>query len=241
MKLKVLSTGSVGNCYILENENEALVIDAGVRFLDIKKAVNFDLGKMNGAIITHEHLDHSKSMQDLIKNGIQTFASQGTFEALQIGNMQGKGNILRHNEIKKIGRFSVIPFDVKHDCVEPLGFLINHPDTGNILFATDTKSIPYKFTDLRHILIEANYSEEILKQNFNYVNQRVVQSHFSFENCMNYLKSQDLTKVENIILIHLSDRNSDEQRFIQQGSETLNKPVKVANNQTEYNFNLIPF
>jgi metal-dependent hydrolase (beta-lactamase superfamily II) len=56
MKLKVLSTGSVGNCYILENENEALVIDAGVRFLDIKKAVNFDLGKMNGALISHEHL-----------------------------------------------------------------------------------------------------------------------------------------------------------------------------------------
>lgn len=180
-------------------------------------------------------------MQDLIKNGVQTYASAGTFEALEIGNVQGKGNILKAGEIKRIGNFKVIPFDVKHDCKEPLGFFINHPDTGNILFATDTKMIKYNFQNLKHIIIEANYSEEIVKNNFNYVNRRVINTHFSFENCMNYLKKQDLNQVENIILIHLSDRNSDEQRFIQQGSETLNKPVKVASNGAEYNFNKIPF
>ena len=41
MKLKIISTGSQGNSYILENENEALIIEAGVRFIEIKKALSF--------------------------------------------------------------------------------------------------------------------------------------------------------------------------------------------------------
>ena len=41
MKLKVISTGSKGNCYILKNETSALVIEAGVNFSEVKKAINF--------------------------------------------------------------------------------------------------------------------------------------------------------------------------------------------------------
>ena len=32
MKLKALGSGSSGNCYILENESEALIIEAGLPF-----------------------------------------------------------------------------------------------------------------------------------------------------------------------------------------------------------------
>lgn len=39
MRLKVLGSGSSGNCYILENENEALIIEAGLPFMEVKKAV----------------------------------------------------------------------------------------------------------------------------------------------------------------------------------------------------------
>ena len=37
MKLRVLGSGSSGNCYILENEAEALIIEAGVPFMEVKK------------------------------------------------------------------------------------------------------------------------------------------------------------------------------------------------------------
>lgn len=41
MRLKVLGSGSSGNCYILENENEALIIEAGLPFMEVKKGTGF--------------------------------------------------------------------------------------------------------------------------------------------------------------------------------------------------------
>lgn len=37
MVLKVLGSSSQGNCYILENRDEALIIEAGVRFIEVKR------------------------------------------------------------------------------------------------------------------------------------------------------------------------------------------------------------
>ncbi len=39
MKLTVLNSNSKGNCYILQNEHEALVIECGVKFSEVKKAL----------------------------------------------------------------------------------------------------------------------------------------------------------------------------------------------------------
>ena len=56
MKLKVISTGSIGNSYLLESNTDTLIIECGVLFKDIKKALNFDLKSVAGCLITHEHL-----------------------------------------------------------------------------------------------------------------------------------------------------------------------------------------
>ncbi|TEB41564.1 MBL fold metallo-hydrolase, partial [Flavobacterium circumlabens] len=70
MKLKVISTGSIGNAYILETENEALLIECGVNILDIKKALDFNYHKVVGCIVTHEHQDHCKSINEVMELGI---------------------------------------------------------------------------------------------------------------------------------------------------------------------------
>lgn len=56
MKLKVLGSGSSGNCYILENDAEALIIEAGLPFMEVKKVLNFNVRKVQGVVISHEHL-----------------------------------------------------------------------------------------------------------------------------------------------------------------------------------------
>lgn len=56
MNLTIVGSGSSGNCYILENDNEALIIEAGVKFTEIKKVLNFSLSKVRGVLISHEHL-----------------------------------------------------------------------------------------------------------------------------------------------------------------------------------------
>lgn len=57
MKLSVLASSSSGNCYCLENDNECLILEAGVKFLDVKKHLDFNVNKIKGVLISHEHLD----------------------------------------------------------------------------------------------------------------------------------------------------------------------------------------
>ena len=58
MKLIVLGSSSSGNCYILDNGKEALIIEAGIRFQEVKKALDFNLRKVVGCVVTHAHNDH---------------------------------------------------------------------------------------------------------------------------------------------------------------------------------------
>jgi ribonuclease BN (tRNA processing enzyme) len=63
----------------------------------------------------------------------------------------------------------------------------------------------------------------------------------SLDTCVNLLNANDLSKVNNIVLIHLSDSNSDEQAFKKRVSDETGKNVTVASNGMEINFNKTPF
>ena len=115
-----------------------------------------------------------------------------------------------------IGNFIILPFETQHDAVEPLGFLIQHKITGEkLLYATDTYYIKYKFKELNYIMIECNYIKEIARRNIQNgtINKsrytRLLESHMSLENLLEFLKSNDLRHVQKIILCHLSDTNSN--------------------------------
>lgn len=249
MKLKVISTGSQGNAYILDADNEVLLIECGVRFTEIKKALDFDLSKVVGCLITHEHLDHCKSAVDVMKSGITAYATLGTFKAIgQRGEFANhRAESVHHGQTFRLGSFKIMAFDVKHDAAQPVAFLIEHPDMGKTLFLTDTYYCKYVFPGLNNIIIEANFSMEILNRNFGpdtdkeFLRNRVLKSHFSLENCMDMLAANDLSKVNNIVLIHLSNGNSDERDFQQKVSRSTGKNVVCAFNGMEMNFNKNPF
>lgn len=56
MFLKVIGSSSHGNSYILESKTGSLLLECGIQFKKIQKAVNFDLSKLRGCLISHEHL-----------------------------------------------------------------------------------------------------------------------------------------------------------------------------------------
>ena len=55
MLLKCVASGSSGNTYLLMSDTEMLVLDAGIRFLEVKKAIDFKVSKIVGCIVSHEH------------------------------------------------------------------------------------------------------------------------------------------------------------------------------------------
>ena len=143
MELQVLSSSSKGNCYILHDESQALIIEAGVRFKEIEQALNFRLDHVVGCIVSHSHADHSKAIPDLMQYGIDVYSSMGTFGALGIEGH--RANPVTPLVPFYVGKFTILPFPVEHDCEEPFGYLIHHRDTGKILFCTDTGYLKYTF------------------------------------------------------------------------------------------------
>lgn len=246
MRLKVINSNSSGNCYILYNRNESLLIECGVRFSRIKQALGFDLSRVSGCIVTHEHNDHSVAIDDLLKSGINVWSTTGTHKALSTDQHRNARFTFNGNQFK-VGRFKIMAFDVKHDAAEPVGYLINHPETGNILFLTDTFYSEYRFRDLNNIIIEANYSKRILDEKvangyvIPFLRNRIIRSHMNIETTLNLLKANDLTKVNNIVLIHLSDSNSDAAEFERMTKEATTKNVFVAEPGMDIDFNINPY
>ena len=219
MKLNILGSSSAGNCYILQSESEALIIEVGLRMTDIKQAIGFNLNKVAGCIVSHLHNDHARSVEGMLKAGVDVYAHSSVFEAKGIEHRRAK--IIIPEKGFTVGQFKVYPFPVAHD-VPTLGFLINHSETGNILFLTDTFTCDYQFTDLSHILIEANYSTDILDKNIssgrtnNGMKRRLRYSHMELQTTKKLLSAHDLSNVKTITLIHLSSDNSDEKRFVEE-------------------------
>lgn len=232
MKLKVLASGSSGNCYLLQLRNETLILECGIRYKQILEGLNFDLEHVVGCLVTHEHKDHSKSITELNKSGIDVYASKGTFESLGIEHHRAR--VVESEKVFRVGNFTIMPFETKHDAKDPLGFLINHKAIGNLLFITDSYYCEYKFNNLNHILIECNYSKNILDENIENgvipvsLRNRIVKSHFELSNVIEFLKSNDLDKVDTLMLLHLSSSNSDECYFIQEISKVTGLAIDVA-------------
>ena len=246
MELVVLGSSSQGNSYILQNDREALLLEAGVKFAEVKRALDYNITKVVGCLITHEHKDHAGHINEVLNATIPVFASAGTIKKTKI-----EGNrlplVCEAGALLVLGGFRIIPFGTMHDSAEPLGFFINHEETGNLLFATDTYYLPCTFAGLNNVLIECNYRLDLLNANIAagripaVVRNRTIKSHLSYEHCLQALQANDLKAVNNIVLIHLSAGNSNDEEFRQGIKQATGKNVHIAQAGQTINFNKTPF
>jgi phosphoribosyl 1,2-cyclic phosphodiesterase len=231
IQITPFASGSTGNCYRVTDGRTPLLLECGIQYKEIQKALNFKVSEIAGCLVSHEHKDHAKAVKDIMKSGIDCYMSQGTIEALNISGH--RVNAIKAKKQFKIGTWTILPFDTQHDVTEPLGFLLANKDGEKLLYATDTYYIRYRFQNLTHIMIECNYSIDILKANMDAGNvpaelkNRILRSHFSLEHVKGFLKANDLSKVQEIWLLHLSDNNSDEARFKREIQELTGKMVFI--------------
>ncbi len=232
IEINALASSSRGNAYYFNDGVAPLLVECGLSFRDIQRGIGFSVSGLAGCLVTHEHKDHSKAAVELMKAGVDVYASKGTIEMLKL-----QGHRIRPVEALKqfeIDSWTVLPFDVQHDAAEPLGYLLQSRSGAKVLYATDTYYIKYQFKGLTHILLECNYADDLLQQNVlsgalhPAIKKRIRRSHFSLDNVKTFLKANDLSKVREIWLIHLSDGNSDAERFKRKVQSLTGKPVIVA-------------
>ena len=245
MELRVLESGSQGNGYLLVSNQDTLLIECGVKFSEVKRALDFDLSILSGCVATHSHGDHFKYAKEVIAAGVDLYCSEGTLKESGL-KINHRTHMIRDQNSFSVGSFKILPFQVMHDTLEPLNFLISHPEMGNLLFLTDTWYSAFKFKNLNQIMLEINYSEDILNANIlsgrvsHFVANRIRTNHMELQTGKDLLLANDLSGVQNIVLLHLSDANSNATEFKQEIYKQTDIPTIVAERNTRISLNRSP-
>lgn len=228
MRFESLASSSSGNAYVVSDQETHILLECGISHKKLQKLSGFSLSEFQACLVTHEHKDHAKSVQELISRGMEVYMSQGTAEALETDAVQ----LIKNMEQFNVGSLDIVPFTTFHDAMEPLGFLIKSRVDGDVLaFATDTVNLRYKFPGLTILAIEANYDKAILERCEKMpekVRYRITNSHMEIDTLCDYLRSLDLSQCREIHLLHLSDATSHEGHFINKVARAVPPGIEIT-------------
>lgn len=243
MKLKCLGTGSNGNCYILKASNgSVLILDAGVSVSKIERAIGWNLKRVSGVLVTHEHKDHSKSLEALRDIGLPIYAPYIS----KFPKGMGRDFVVRPFDLTTLdGHWTHTNADgTECPCY---GFIISHPEMGNLIYVTDTSMVKYKFKTIgvNHILIGVNYDETLMEDESSTKLSHVYRGHMSLKTACEFVKANRKTKdLQNVIMCHLSERNADKEVFLKRmrrASYKANVDVAEAGKEWELKIDRCPF
>lgn len=227
MIFKSLASSSHGNAYIVSDNQTKILLECGVSHKQLQKLTGFTLSDFKACLVSHEHKDHAKCVEDLLARGMAVYMSYGTAQALEADT----ASLIEHMEQFNVGSLDIVPFSTFHDAKEPLGFLIKSRVDGDVLaFATDTVNLRYKFPGLTILAIEANYDKCVLDRCEKLpekVRHRITNSHMEIDTLCDYLSTLDLSECREIHLLHLSDATSREAEFVAKVERTVPKGITV--------------
>lgn len=218
--VKCLASGSAGNAYAVDDGESTLLLEAGIPAKKILSGFPPLLPRVAGCLITHEHGDHACGAVELAGRGIDLYATTGTFAGITGTVPAHRRHVIQKGVQFRLGSWLILPFEAEHDAAEPVGFLLySLAAQEKLLFATDTYYIPNTFRGLNIVMVECNYSRDLLEDNIRagrvpkLLKIRLLRSHFSLDNVKGFLTANDLSKCRRIYLMHLSGGNSDPERF----------------------------
>ena len=251
LKCCSLYSGSTGNSFFVQTEDTKLLIDAGVSCKKIESALdslNISPNDIDAVLITHEHIDHTKSIGVLsAKYKIPIYANSETWNSLLKTNSKlSNSNINFFNNDKsfELNDLKIIPFSTPHDAANPCGFNI-FKDNKKVSIATDLGHISSDIIKCLEnsslLMLEANYDSDVLKySSYPYLlKKRISGPNGHLENCITgktiaHLINSGLQKA---LLIHLSKENN----FPELAYQTVIEELKKQNySKNDIFFNVAP-
>lgn len=236
IKIKVIASSSKGNAVLVDDGKTKVLLDAGVPVKKIGRT--FRPSELSGVFITHHHKDHCLAVREMNYRGIRVFMSKGTKDA---DENHRYAETIEANEVYQIGTFRVMPFRVVHDVKDPLGFLLYSDEAQKkILYMVDTGRIPAgvkRFKGITHLLIEANHDVDQLERAdlMPFIKKRISRNHLSIQEVCSFLTVMDQSLLEQIHLLHLSERNSNLNDFKTKIQALTGLPVYTTrNHEREY-------
>ncbi|MCC8063896.1 MAG: MBL fold metallo-hydrolase [Clostridiales bacterium] len=224
MDIRVLASGSTGNCYRVSDGSTALLLDAGIPVGAIRRGCGFQLSAVTACLVTHSHGDHSKAVAGLLRAGVDCYLPAAELAACGLPAHHRLHPLERDGADYRafpVGTFTVLPFHVEHDTPEPVGYLLASGVTGEkLLYFTDTYFLRQRFSGLTHIIGEVNYDRETLWERVDGGStpavraKRLFTSHMSLETFLDFLDANDLTRLRQLYICHMSDDHGGAERIL---------------------------
>lgn len=220
MKIKVLASGSKGNCSLIETASARFLIDIGITYQRLKKELekmNLNLDDIDALFLTHAHNDHTSGLKVLLKHtNFKIYANKDIIKELTVDI--DKERIELYDSIMHLNSTELTIFKTSHDAKGSVGFLITD-DGSSLVYITDTGYLNRKYFKLltnRNIYyIESNHDEKMLMDGPYpyYLKQRILsdEGHLSNETTSKYLKKLVGDSTKYVILAHLSEHNNKEE------------------------------
>lgn len=224
LSLQILSinSGSNGNCYYIGNEEEAVLIDAGISCRETEKRLKrqgLSTDKIKAIFISHEHGDHIAGVPGLSKKyRLPVYITNSTRKHANIPIDDDLAYSFVANEPVEVGNLKVTAFSKSHDACDPHSFIIQ--DRGvNVGVFTDIGhsciNLTRYFTICHAAFLEANYCEDML-ENGNYpyhLKKRISGNlgHLSNRQAFELFIKNRGRHLSHLILSHLSKNNNKPQ------------------------------
>ena len=230
-----LNSGSNGNCYYIGNNEEAVLIDAGIscRETEIRmRRLQLSIEKTKAVFISHEHSDHITGLRALSKKyNLPVYITEATQRGC--GALDSDTPLLPFLPFQPvaIGALRITAFPKLHDAADPHSFLISNGDVTVGVF-TDIgfacQHVVHHFKQCDAAFLEANYDETILAQGKYppHLKKRISGSkgHLSNQQALALFTRHKAPFMSHLLLAHLSNENNHPQwvkdLFTQQAGST---------------------
>lgn len=209
--LETIGSGSSGNSYVIQYNEELFLVDLGLDEKTIKIAIDFKINKIVGCISTHGHIDHSKSVKDF-KRICEVF-SPYEFE-------------IKKPHKRQLGSFKVTALPMLDKSMQhwqhtngdgsecPCYAFLIEVDNQKLFYVTDTKLCVWNLKNekIDHFLIGMNYVSDGID---NYKRKHVLTGHLNIDTCKGIIEANRTDHLQSVILCHLS--------------ADIDKPIEIIN------------
>jgi len=219
MQVHVLASGSSGNAILIIMGRHKILVDAGISCRRIEKglaAMGLNIGKLDTVLVTHEHKDHVKGLEVLIKKyRLPVYTRPDTWSHIDCYNKLPPGCCNFLDQELELGDLKIEAFPISHDAADPVGYIF-YGENRKCVIATDlgvvTEEVKNALEGADVLVLESNHDAEMLAKGPYppFLKQRIKgrRGHLSNEQSGRLLCSIYRHKSMQVFLAHLSQVNN---------------------------------